>query len=65
MLWQEAEEPRVLLLLLGGAAAAGVRAVRQGQVHAEVWGLRGAPPGGLHHRPGHGGKIIRFPLFST
>lgn len=60
---QEAEEPCVLLLLPGGAAAAGVRGVRQGQVHAEGRRLRRAPPRRLHHRPRHGGEQFIHYLF--
>lgn len=53
---QEAEEPRVLLLLLSAAAAADVRTLRQGEMYAEIRRLRGAPPRRLHHRPRYGGK---------
>lgn len=57
---QKAEESCVLLLLPVGAAAADVRAVRQGEVHAEGGRLRGAAPRRVHHGAGHGGRHLRL-----
>lgn len=62
---QEAEEPRVLLFLRGGAAPAGVRALRQGQVHGQDGGLRGAPPRRLRHGPRYGGSYAPSAAFVT